>query len=205
MILSEITEKKIFSVILFSSAVVLFYFCYNTQAPYDTGDGLTHYFISRYSWKHPGLFLDHWGKPFFTLLSSPFSQYGLIGMSVFQIICTLATSYSCFRIAKKLQLEFGWLLPVFIFFSPIYFAVINSGLTEIFFGTVLMFSIWMIFEKNFILAAVTASFLPFVRVEAYVTIPLIALILLNRRQFVALAFLPFGFLVYSLIGYFYFH
>jgi hypothetical protein len=201
------SKKKggvLFISVIFSVAAVLSYVCWNASATYDSGDGLTHYFISRYSWKHPGLFLDLWGKPFFTLLSSPFSQFGLLGMNVFQIVSGMATSYFCFRIAKKLELNFAWLLPVFICFAPIYFAVINSGLTEIFFGCLLIFSVWMIFEKQFIWAAIAASLLPFVRVDAYVTVPLIAFVLCIRKQFVALAFLPLGFIVYSLIGYFYY-
>jgi hypothetical protein len=201
---SEKKENILFYCILFSISAILIYIMYAADATYDGGDGLTHYFISRYSWEHPRLLLDHWGKPLFTLASSLFSQFGLFGMSMFQIVCACATSYFCFRISKKTGMKFGWLLPIFICFAPIYFAVINSGLTEIFFGCVLMFSVWMIFEKHFIVAAMAASLLPFVRVDAFVTVPLIVLILLIRKQFIALAFLPVGFIIYSVIGYFYF-
>ncbi|MEO5569823.1 MAG: hypothetical protein ABIT08_17830 [Bacteroidia bacterium] len=201
---SEKSERILLFSLMISIFLFLVYIINGAKATYDSGDGLTHYFISRYSWKHPELLLHHWGKPFFTLASSPFSQFGLVGMNVFQIVCGLATSFFCFQIAKKLELRFAWLLPIFICFTPIYFAVINSGLTEIFFACVLVFSIWMVFEKRFVVAAIAASLLPFVRVDAYVTVPLIAFIFCIRKQFAALPFLLTGFIIYSIIGSFYF-
>ncbi len=194
------TENYFLLCFLFIVGIVLFYTCFHAESVYDSGDGITHYLISKYSWKHPELLIHLWGKPFFTLLSSPFSQFGLLGIRVFQVFCALATSYFTFRVAKKLDLKFAWLLPLFICFSPIYFAVINSGLTEIFFGCVFMFSVWMIFENKFILAALAASFLPFVRSEAYVILPLIALLFLFRKKWICLPLLLFAPIVYSIAG-----
>lgn len=181
----------------------LFYVAYNAEIPFDAGDGIMHYMISRFSWRHPELFLHLWGKPFFTLVSSPFAQFGQTGINTFQIFCALSTSYFCYRIAEKLNLQFALLLPIFICFSPIYFAAMNSGLTEPFFGSVLMFSVWMFFKKKYMLAAIVVSFLPFIRSEAYVVLPLIALLLLVRKQFFSLVLLGSGTIIYSLIGYFY--
>ncbi len=205
MTISNRAEKAILFFLLFSISLSLFYICLVSQAPFDSGDGITHYLISRFSWNHPGLFLHHWGKPFFTLLSSPFSQFGLIGMNVFQIVCAMAASYFCYRIAKKLDLKYAWMLPVLICFSPVYFAVINSGLTEICFGSVLMLAVWMIFEKRFVLAAIAVSFLPFVRSEAYVILPLFALLFLFKKQWIGFIFLFFAPVVYSVAGFFYFN
>jgi hypothetical protein len=202
--LSEKKEKLLLYSTLSVLAIFLFYVCYTAEATFDTGDGIQHYLISHYSWKHPSLLLNHWGKPFFTLVSSPFSQFGLIGINVFQVLCAMCASYFCFRIAKKLQLQFAWILPVFICFSPIYFAVINTGLTEVFFSCMLILCIWLIFEKKYTLAAVAASFLPFVRVEAFVVLPLIVFVLLMRKQFIALPFLMAGFIIYSAIGFFHY-
>src|SRR5436189_4294606 len=119
------SEKKIFYCLLFVSAVAVIWIDFRADATFDQGDGLQHYLISHYSWKHPGLFLDLWGKPFFTLISSPFSQFGLRGMIVFQSICAFFISVFSYQIGKKLNISVSWLAPIFIFFSPVFFSVIN--------------------------------------------------------------------------------
>lgn len=202
--LNQKRENYLFYCLL---GILFFYFSYveyTAGAPFDGGDGITHYIISRFSWKHPELFLDLWGKPLFTLISSPFSQFGQVGINMFQVICALSTSWFCYRIAQKLNLDFAWLIPIFVCFSPIYFAVINSGLTEPFFGCLLMFSIWMIFEKKYIVAALVASLLPFIRSEAYAVLPLIGLVLLFHKQFISVLLLSAGTIIYGVIGYFYY-
>lgn len=202
--LKRISQDTLFPFLLLLLFILFFIIVYFAEATFDSGDGLGHYFISRYSWKHPALFLDQWGKPLFTLLSSPFSQFGLIGMNVFQIICALATSFFCYRIAKKLELQFAWMLPVFICFSPIYFGVINSGLTEPLFGCMLMLSVLLFFQNKYSAGAITASFLSFVRAEATFVLPLIVLFLILKRKWVALLLLSTGYILYSLIGFLYY-
>lgn len=156
-------------VALFTMFFLLSYFA---EATYDGGDGIRHYLVSRYSWLHPELLVYSWGKPFFTVISSPFSQFGMFGMTVFNILCAIASSFFCFKIAQKLNLKYPFLAILFLCFTPIYFPTINSGLTEPFFGFILIFSIYLIFNKNFFWATLLISFLPFVRSEGYLIFPL---------------------------------
>ncbi len=198
------TDKLLFYGILFCSFIFVLWIVLSVDVTFDAGDGIQHYLIARYSWLHPHLFLDLWGKPFFTLISSPFAQFGLKGMSCFQAICALFTALLIYRIANKLNLKNAWILPVLVFFSPIYFAVINSGLTEIFFGFLFIFSIWLILEKRFVFGAIVVSYLPFIRPEAYVILPLFVLVLLIRKRFYAVPFVFLATIIYSIVGYFYY-
>lgn len=198
------TEKILFYLFLVIASVIVVWKAISLNANFDTGDGIQHYLISHFSWKHPELLLDLWGKPFFTLISSPFSQFGLKGMIIFQGICAVFTTFFVYKIAIKLNFKYAWTAPAFIFFSPIYFAVINTGLTEIFFGCIFIFSVWLIYEKKFILAAIAASFIPFVRPEGYIVLPLIASVLFFRKKFLAIPLLFSATLIYTIIGYFYF-
>lgn len=195
------TNKILFYILLFLSFITVVYIYISADATYDTGDGISHYLISRYSWKHPVLFLDWWGKPFFTMVSSPFTQFGLKGMYVFQAVNAAATSWFLFSIASKMNLKFTWIIPALVFFAPIYFAVMNSGLVEIFFGTMFIFSVWLVFNKRFYASAIVASLIPFVRPEAYVVIPLLLLVYIYRKKFLAIPFLLTGTIVYTLAGY----
>jgi len=195
-------EKKILLFILVVFSVLFFLICYFAEGTFDTGDGLEHYFISRYSWKHPALLMYLWGKPVFTLFSSVFSQFGLPGMSVFQILCAALSSFFCWKTAKISGFKNAWIIPVFIFFAPVYFPVINTGLTEPMFGCVLSFVIWQATEKKYGIASLLASFLPFIRSEAYVILPLIAMLFLVRRKYLQILLLFTGTALYTIIGYF---
>lgn len=197
-------DKILFSILLVLSFFIVVFIYFKADSPYDTGDGIVHYQIARYSWKYPLLFLDWWGKPFFTLISSPFAQFGIKGIYIFQALNAAIISILLFKIASILKLKYLWTIPVFVFFAPIYFAVMNSGLVEIFFGTIFTFSAWLVFRKNYYASALVASLLPYVRPEAYVVIPLLIIIYAYRRKFLAIPLLLTATIIYTVIGYFHF-
>jgi len=198
------TDKFLFYILLIISFFTVIIIYFKADTTYDQGDGVVHYQIARYSWKYPHLLLDLWGKPFFTLISSPFAQFGLKGINIFQALNAVAISWFLFSIASKINLKFAWTIPAFIFFAPIYFAVMNSGLVEVCFGMMYLFSFWLVFNKKYYASALVASLLPFVRPEAYVVMPLLAVIYAYRRKFLAIPLLLTAAIIYSLIGYFYF-
>lgn len=185
-------------VLLSIAGGLLFYF---SESTYDTGDGIRHYLISRYSWNHPHLFLDSWGKPFFTLVSSPFSQFGMFGAVTFNILCGSFSAFFSYKIVKKLGYSNSWVVIFFLLFTPIYFLSLNSGLTEPFFGLVLILSIFLASENKFLWSAIVVSFLPFVRTEGFILLPAFFLFFVYYRAFVPVLFLSLGTLVYSLLGF----
>jgi hypothetical protein len=198
------TEKILFYILLIICFFTVIKIYLKADTTYDQGDGVVHYQIARYSWKYPHLFLDLWGKPFFTLISSPFAQFGLKGINIFQALNAAAISWFLFSIASKINLKFAWTIPAFVFFAPVYFAVMNSGLVEVCFGMMYLFSFWLVFNKKYYASALVASLLPFVRPEAYVVMPLLAAIYAYRRKFLAIPLLLSAAIIYSLIGYSYF-
>jgi hypothetical protein len=80
--------NKVLAFILFFFSILLLALVYTSTDGYGGADSFQHYMISCYSWKHPHLLLDHWGKPIFTLLSSPFSQVGYKGLLLFNVLIT---------------------------------------------------------------------------------------------------------------------
>lgn len=165
----------------------------------EPGDGLQHYFISKYSWNHPELFLDHWGKPLFTLLSSPFAQFGFPGMVVFNVLLFGITIYFLVKIAKHYNWSHFWILPFLLFLSPVYFEMVIGGMTEILFGTIVAASIYYLVTGKFRLGAIIFSFIIFTRPEGLVVFPFFALFILLKSP-KNLPFLLTGFLIYSLAG-----
>ncbi len=200
------TEKKIVQISLALLSFALFFLAlFSEGGGYGGGDSSMHMLIPKFSFKHPGLFLHHWGKPFFILASSPFAQFGFLGMEIFNIICALSSAYMIYLIAKDSGFQNSWMAFFFSLLSPVYFVVIFSGLTEIFFGFILVLSVFLVTRKKYFISAAIVSFLPFVRSEGYLLLMLFALLLIYRKKFTALPLLAAGTLIYSIAGGIYFH
>ncbi len=199
------TSSKIVFGLLAGLFILFFLLSYYSEGTFDGGDGILHYHFARYAWAHPYLFLDNWAKPFFTLVASPFAQFGLMGMNIFNILCGLFSAHLCFRIAVFFNAQYPILVIFCLCFSAIYFPTLNSGLTEPFFGLVLIFSLFLYVKEYFILSFVVISFLPFIRSEGYLVLLLISIALVINRTSVEIIYLTVGSIIYSMIGGYHFH
>lgn len=200
-----LSSRKTAFVLLIGLFIFFLFIAFNAEMTYDAGDGIRHYLFSRYSWKHPNLFLDSWAKPFFTFITSPFSQFGLMGITVFNIFCGMLSAWLCYKIVKKLGFENPVLVILFLAFTPAYFPTMNSGLTEPVFGLILIASVYLVMQRKFVVVALLMSCLPFVRSEGFLLIPLFALIFLWRKKYLPVLLFSVGTILLSVIGYFYYH
>jgi Gpi18-like mannosyltransferase len=200
----QVHERK--TALIFLIAVFIIYLVTGLMldGSYGGGDGIRHFLVSKWSWQHPDLFLYHWGKPFFTLLTSPFSQFGLEGIKLFNVISGTLTCFLAYLIAGKLSYKSPSWIIVFSAFSPIYIMCINSGLTEPLFALILTLCIYLFINSQYLTATILLSFLPFVRSEGNMMLPLFAMILLLRGQWKYLPLLAFGTVAYSIVGYFHY-
>jgi len=192
-----------FGVILVSS-VFFVWFAFSSKGNWGGADSYVHYRISRYSWKYPHLFLDLWGKPVFNILSSPFSQFGFIGIKIFNVVVAILTSWVLYDITRIFRWSVGLAVIPFLLCAPIYFIVIPSGLTEPLFGLIITFAVWCFFKDKFILASIIISFLPFARNEGFVILPIFLLAFLISRQYKSIPFLLTGFVILSAAGWKYY-
>ena len=184
--------------------VLLFILSYLSEGTYGGSDDYGHYKFARYAFSHPELYLEHWAKPFFTLLASPFAQFGFLGVKLFNLICGLLAGYFAYRICRMLKYRFSWLVVVMICFAPVYLSMLLSGMTEILFSLVLVFTVFLALRKNFLWSAIVLSFLPFVRNEGIVIFPLFFLYYCIHKKYKVLPFLLTGFIVYSLAGFYHY-
>ena len=168
-------------------------------------DSLTHYKFSRYSWLYPEFLLHHWGKPVFTLLSSPFAQFGHDGVSLFNLLAGMASGWFAWLSARRLGYSNRLLLPVLLFFAPVYTFFVISGQVEVLFGLFIIATAYLCLDKKYFWAAVLISFSPLVRTEGIIMIPVFGLFFLAAKQYRAIPWLLTGSVVYSIIGYFHYN
>ncbi len=195
-------DKTIALVLILVLAFPVAYFSLFVPFETDTGDSVMHYYFARYAFQDPLLLLDHWGKPFFTLLASPFAQFGFGGMKLFNGIAGLLSGWIAYRIASKLELRYPWMAILFVLFAPAYFVKLFSGYTEPLFGLILVISIYLVLIQRPLLSATLLSFLPFVRSEGLILVMVFSLYFLIRKNYKAILLLPAGHVIYSFIGMF---
>ena len=129
----------------FLLTIPVLYFSLFVPFETDTGDSVVHYFFARYAFQNPMLFLDHWAKPFFTLLASPFAQFGFSGMKLFNGLAGLLSAWLAYCIARKLDLKFAWLAIIFVLFSPLHILLnFFQDIRNLFSGLMLIASVYLV-------------------------------------------------------------
>lgn len=166
----------------------------------DAGDSVYHYLYAHYAPIHNWLFLDHWAKPIYVLIASPFAQLGFVGVKILNLILINATLYFTFRLAKIWEIKNSILTSVFLIFSPLYFVLTFSGLTEPLFAFFLILSLLLMKQNHLFWACLIISFLPFVRSEGLLFIGLFGLWLLWYKKWVHIIVLGAGSVTYALVG-----
>ncbi len=193
-------EKFKYITLFFSLLVLIFIPVALSDGMYGGADNIAHFRISRYAFTYPHLFLDHWGKPLFTLLSSPFSQFGFNGLRFFNVVTGILAAYLSFRVAQELKIKNPVTVVFFVVFSPLFFRLFFSGLTEILFSFVLILAIFLFIRKKFLFSTLVISFLPFVRTEGIIFFVLWLVLLGFNKKWKIIPLLFSGTLIYSLIG-----
>lgn len=163
-------------------------------------DDLSHYKFSRYAFQYPELLLDHWAKPVYTLIAAPFAQFGYNGVRLLNALLAALSGYLIFAGSRRKNYSTALWGIVLCLTAPLYFVLAYSGMTEILFGLLLLLStLWML-ESKYLAAALLLSFLPLVRTESVVLLPLYIAAFLLLRKYRYLPFLLTGFLLYSVVG-----
>ncbi|MCX6252158.1 MAG: hypothetical protein NTX61_15595 [Bacteroidetes bacterium] len=197
-------EKYLYLIILSLCFLFLVIMSLLSEGYYGGADNINHYFIARFAFHYPHLFMNSWGRPLYTILSSPFACLGFAWMKLFNVLLGVLTAFFSYQIAKKLDIRPAWLTIILVIFTPLYCVMLPTGLTEILFGFVLILSIYLFFDEKYIFSAIVISFIPFARTEGIVIIPILFFAYLARKKFIAIPFLLTGFVVFSIIGSFFY-
>lgn len=166
----------------------------------EMGDGVLHYQMARHACDHPELLLDHWGKPLYTLLASPFAQLGHWGMTLFNALCFTATCWAADRMLRDAALWTRWLFAPALLLSPAYGTMVLEGMTEVLFGLLCMVTLLGLYSGHVRLAVAAAALMPFARPEYVAVWPLLLLWLAWQREWAAMPLLLLGHAIYALLG-----
>ena len=196
----KFTDKTLAPIVLLISTIALIGVQWLSTGVNGETDSITHYQIARYAFKYPSFFLNHWGKPLFTILASPLSQFGYTGAIAFNLLCGLLSAWFAYLIAKRLEYRHAWVAIIFTLFTPVYLFIMFTSLTEILFSLVLIASIYLFISKRFFAASILISLIPFARTEGMMYIVLFIPAFIWMKQYKSLPFLLTGFILFSISG-----
>ncbi len=197
-------KENIIYLILFLYAVIATLSIIFFNGTVDTGDSITHYLFAKYAPLHHVLFFDHWAKPIYVLLFSPFAQFGFIGIKVFNTLIALITIYVTYKTAKVLNLKNFTIVAIIMMFSPLYYILTFSGLTDLLFALLIAVCIYLCVKEKYLIASIVVSFSPFIRSEGLIIIGVFGLYFLFKRKWKIIPLLLLGHIAYSIAGYFVF-
>lgn len=193
-------ENIVVAGLLFSFLGIFTTIIFNTENSFGGGDHFSHFKLAFWGWKYPDFLFNHWGKPVFTLLISPFAQFGVNGARFYNVILGISTAFVTWKLARYFRFHMAWAVVILVLFIPIYFILMFTSLTEVSFSFFLIFSIYLFFKNKHIWSALVLSFLPIVRTEGIILIPIFILAWSLKRKFVAIPFILVGFLIVSFMG-----
>lgn len=199
--MSEKYQRVLIAFLVLADIVLVFF----NGSTYDSGDSILHYLQSKQSFEHHRYFLDVWAKPIFVLLSSPFAQFGFVGMKLFNTICILLTIHLSYKIVKPSYPKYAYSMYIIGLFAVHVFLIQSSGLTEPLIALFVAAGIYFVRFNKIQLALMLISFTPLIRSEGYIFIGIFALYAIIKGHWKSVYLLTIGSLVYSIIGYFYHH
>lgn len=144
--------------------------------------------------------MDQWGKPLFTIPAIPFSYFGIQGLYVFNMACTIATAWLVYLTARRMGMRLPWMAAAFFLFQPIVFGNVISGLTEPINALALSAVCWFFISGRITAGAILASFLPFFRTEGFILLAAVLIYMIARRYWKHIPLLLVGIVFFTGLG-----
>ncbi len=193
-------EVRLIFILLGIFLLVSLILVFNTENSFGGGDHFTHFKLAQWGWKYPYLLFKHWGKPLFTILVSPFAQLGINYARLFNLLVGLSTAWFAWQLSQALKLKNSWLTVLLVLLTPVYFSLMFSVMTEPLHSLFLVLAIWLFFKNRAAWSAVAISFLPIIRTESVVLIPIFLLAFGLRKQWKSIPLMLTGFVIISFAG-----
>lgn len=203
--MEKINPEKTLYVVLLCFAFISVFSIVLFDGTGDAGDSIMHYLFARYAPSHPEHFLNLWAKPVFVVFAFPFAQLGFVGIKIFNALVVLFTLYFTGKSAIKLQRSHAPFAVLFMIFSPLYYILTFSGLTEPLFALFTSAILFLAVQQKWLLLAIITSFIPFVRSEGLIILGVVAIFYLYSRKMRFIPWLLTGHVLLTVAGYFYYH
>ena len=145
-------------------------------------DDISHYLIARFSWLHPSLLWDTWGRPAFTVLYAPVALFGFGAARAFSAVLATLTCVITARVARVYGARLWWLAIPLTALQPEFLRQGFSTLTELTGALFLALALLAFRHRRWTWLGLAAGVLPLARDELLPISAIFGLILLKERS-----------------------
>lgn len=193
------TDYIILSILLIVCLIILLIIGLYYKELYQE-DSYAHYLLAKYAWKHHRLFIDIWARPIPTIFLSLTAPFGITQTKILTIIISLLCGFFTYKTAQTFKLKYSEFVIPFLIFQPYFLLLSVNPLTEIFFASVLIISLFLLLRKKYLASSIICSLLPLVRPEGFFFLPLWLTILIILRKWRLLPVLGLGTIIWYILG-----
>lgn len=145
------------------------------------GDAAMHYRNLRESAVDPVALLGPWARPLYAAAMMWPAMFGHTAVRIFSAVITTLVVWHTMRLADDLGLANATLAGPLVLCQPFAFALASDTMTEMPMALGIVVAIRLWWARRTTLSCLLVSFLPMVRPEGFLLIPLWAVMLLGRR------------------------
>ncbi len=178
----------------------LLYWAPQSMGVFGGNDNFAHWFLARYAWSQPELFLRMWGRPVYTFFFSFAAYGGIEGLKVLNTLLFGLTALITADVARLMGYRYHSWLAVLTLSVPLMLEMSISGMTEIPMALVVVGALNLYLRGQYLAAALLISFSPFTRPEGWLFIAGFAGLYLLQKRWRALPWLLGGPVLFALVG-----
>lgn len=147
------------------------------------GDSAIHYLNLRETIDHPAAGLSAWARPLYVLIMVGPAAGGLLAVRIYTAALTTLLAWQTMRLADDLKLQRAYLAGALLIWQPLFFALAADTMTEMpmALGIVITIRLWWAGRKH--TALIVAGFLPLLRPEGLLLLPMWGVMALISRDF----------------------
>lgn len=197
---NDIELSPVSLVILFAAiAVIIVIYMISSPRPYDD-DNIGRYFMAQAALDKPEYFINMWGRPLAILFYLIPAQFGYWFSASVTALLTLGTCYFTYRAAKEAKLPNAWTALIFLFFQPLFLITSYSLCTEPLAAFFLALGLYFYYKESYNYSAVALAFMPLARTELTLLLPIFAVMMIRKKQWVPFLLLGSGLALFQITG-----
>ncbi len=163
-------------------------------------DEIGHFLVARRALSDPELFLSVTGRPLVTLVLAIPSLFGLVGARLAAALAVAVTAYAVVRSARPFPGPGSLWAGFFLVVQPFYLAHAGTAMTEPWAALLVALLILGHVENRTPLITAAGALLPLARLELVILWPLVALVLIRRKEALHLLWLAVPISAWALLG-----
>ncbi len=180
-------------------ALVIVLYMLASPRPYDD-DNIGRYFMAQAALDRPEYFINMWGRPLAILFFLLPAQLGYWFSASATAILSLGTCYLTYLAAKKAKIHNSWLVILFLFFQPLFLITSYSLCTEPLAAFLLALGLYLYYKESLKSSAIALAFMPLARTELTLLLPVFAVMMIRKKQWIPFLLLGSGLFVFQIAG-----